>query len=235
MFQLMFGLSAYPILLIPLVNSYEKFRNRMNWFCEKVVVKSLVLALIACLVLTAFHVVGWWWTWLTIGVQLCIPLLAYIILKNRAHPIEALIIGIGLMGISIGLWEIPYQIGLGYIWNQHQAIDTINQAVIREVAYELPFIIGGIIILAIYQDKYKLLSFNKWFWFFMSSTVGLYLTWFLTGFWVEMTFDIEADMFIQHPVNMTARTIYRASKVALALGLVALILKKKGEACNEQL
>lgn len=227
LFQLMFGLTLYPIPLIAVMEAYPRVRVWLDKFFHKQMVMSMGLFLLTmCLLLTYQQVAGWWWTWLTIGVQLCVLLLAYLVLERRVSPTEAVMIGIGLMGISIGLWEIPYQIGLKIYYEAYLPTHVLVYNLRREILIELPFIAGGVMILWIYHKKYKLVNFNKWFWLFTGLTIGLYTYWFATGFWVEMTYDWVNYQWIQHPIDIVAKTIYRASKVTLALAMVSLVLPR---------
>lgn len=228
LFQAMFGLTLYPILLIAIIDVYPRVKIRLDNLLHKQVVIGTGLFLLAmCFLLTLQQAPGWWWTWLTVGVQLCILLLAYLLLEKRTSPTEAVIIGIGLMGISIGLWEIPYQIGLKLFHEAYLPAQVLMYNLRREILIELPFIAGGVAILWIYHRRYKLINFSKWFWLFLGLTTGLYAYWYLSGFWVEMTYDWINYEWVQHPLDVVASTVYKASKVTLALALVSLLLVKR--------
>jgi len=232
MFYLMFGMTMYPIPFIFLMRFSKRFKAFMDYVLNrKLVIGAGMAVLFTCLLLTALHIPGWWWTWMTFGVQIAIVVLAVTLLRGRASNAESFIIGVGLMGISIGLWEIPYQVGLK-LMHEYKLYDHdyIMRNMLREILIEIPFILGGIYIMLIYGKWLKIVNFNKWFFLFITGCIALYTTWFLTGLWVEINWVVVDDkwVWVQNPLNLTAKTIYRASKVALALGLVALLLPKGG-------
>lgn len=226
-FQLMFGLTIYPIPLIAIINTYPRAKAQLDRLLHKQVVIGTGLFLLSmCLLFTLQQVAGWWWTWLTVGVQVCILLLTYLILERKVSPTEAVIVGIGLMGISIGLWEIPYQVGLKLYHEAYLPTQIWIYNLRREILLELPFIIGGVTILWIYHTRYKIINFNRWFWLFFGLTVGLFTYWFMGGFWVEITRDWVNELWIQHSLDIVGSTVYKASKVTLALALVSLVWQK---------
>jgi hypothetical protein len=229
MFQVMFGFSILPVPLIPIMNAYHKVRAFLDRiFNRNLVIVVALTTLFSCLLLTGLHIGGLGWTWLTAGVQVSTILLAYLMLEGRVYPVEAMLIGIGLVGIAVGSWEIPYQVGLKLNYETALPHAVMMNNLKREVLIETPFIMGGIYILFLYKAK-NVIHFNRWFWLLLAATIGLYAYWFLSGFWVEMTYDWTSYQWVQHPVDIVAKTVYRASKVTLALALLSLLLPRKGE------
>lgn len=223
-FQLMFGITTFPLILELLNESFPIIKKTIDkLITANMVIYTIVFIMIMCLYFTAMRIPGWWWTWLTIGLQLIVIAATALALKHKVSPSTWLFAGIALMGINIGLWEIPYQIGLKLVWENYLPLRGLLMGMATEIIKELAFIVGGVILLAVLQEKYKILQFNKWFWIFLSATVILYILWFTTGFWVEMTYDWNTYEWIQHPVNYWAKLDYRLSKVTLTLAMISLV------------
>lgn len=226
-FQLMFGIPLYfllPMLLYDIYPNSKGARILDRIFSKNIILPIGILALCTFLLLTVIGVPGYWWTWLTVGIQICIVLLIVILLQKRLKPTEAFILGVGFMSISIGLWEIPYQIGLHLIHQvNYMAPEMVQQGIIREVTIEMAFIIGGAIIVYFYQYKYKLIRFTKPFWILSSLFVAGYTLWVTTGMWVEMIWDDINKVWLQQPIDYGAKVLYRSTKVMLALVPISLV------------
>lgn len=230
-FQLFFGLTLYAFFVLILGNGYPKIAKFFNLICNKKVIYFICLTvLVITLILTALHIPGIWWTWTSFGVQICTLLLTYFILEKKIQPYEAIITGLGFAGIAIGIWEIPYQWGINIIYYTGQiSQEIINNQLIYQTSIELPLIIMGILSLIIINRKYNIINFNRYFWILLAVTIILYVCWFLTGFQQEMLYNWETNQWEQSPMNMIVKSIYRASKVTLALSLISLIWHKKGK------
>lgn len=226
LFEAMFGMTLYALAFAVVMMVEPKTQAVLDRICNKKVVVVGGLSLLAVfLALTGFHVPGWWWTWLTVGIQVATIILVYLALERRIGYAKALITGVALSGLAIGVWEVPYQIGLKLVYESNLPSSLMFANMRREILIEFAFIIPAVIILWYYHSQYKIINFNRWFYLCLSVTVGLYAYWFLSGFWVEMTYDWSNQQWIQHPVDVIAKTVYRASKVALALAMVSLVWK----------
>ena len=230
-FALFFGFTLYSFGVLILGNGFPKIAKVLNQICSKKVIYPICFGTLGLtLVLTALHIPGFWWTWTSLGAQVCTVLLTYLILEKKTQPYEAIIAGLGLSGIAIGIWEIPYQWGMGFIYYpKWLPPEALSAHIIYQTLIELPLIIMGILILIVLNRKYKIVSFSKWFWIFLAVTTGLYICWFLTGFQQEVVYNWDSQQWVQTPMNMIVKTIYRASKVTLALGLISLMWKGKNE------
>lgn len=226
LFEAMFGMTLYALIFAVVMVVEPKTQPVLDRICGKKVIIGGGLSLLSvCLILTGLHVPGWWWTWLTVGVQVVTIMLVYLMLEHRIGYTKALIMGIALSGLAIGVWEIPYQIGLKLVYESNLPSSIMFHNMAREVMIEFAFIIPAVIVLMLYNSKYGIVNFSRWFWLFLGLTVGLYVYWFASGFWVEMTYDWANYQWVQHPVDVVAKTVYRASKVTLALAMVSLVWK----------
>jgi hypothetical protein len=181
-----------------------------------------IAILLACIILEAAPIAGWWWTWLTVGLHIATILLAVVLAHCKGlESIHGIILGMAVVAIAVGLWEIPYQILRLNFVDLNTTPEIIRRMVASETLIELPLIIGGALTLWFYQQQHKILNFKWPFWTLLLLTAGLYTAWWALGFDQEVIFDWQTNTYIQLPTDITTKTIYRASKATLALTLLS--------------
>lgn len=206
-----------------------------SWFSKladsitnrKLVVLTSYTILALCLTMAITQTTIVWFTFLSFGLMVTIVLLTMAVLKGRVKASESFIVGVAIVALWRGLWEIPFQAGQKYFYDLPQ---LPAEAVLRLFANVLwvvaPLVLGGLAILMFYQWRYRLINFNKWFWIFMSAYVWMMILWVYTGFWLEKIYVWKIHWWIMTPDNYASLVIYKSSKVFMALGLVSLLLPK---------
>lgn len=235
--QILFETQLYvAILFVPVVLVLlDSPRSRFSVWWNRIINFRLVLVcgfamLIATILLTVYGIPGYWWMWQTLGLLVAAIILTVIILRGRINTGETVLTGGAFVCLACGLWEIPYQIGLKYIYDLPQI--GMAEAIIwvrSEIAIELPFIMGGGAILLLQNYKYHFLNFNYWSLLLFGLAAGFYLAWFATGFWVDVSYNWDTHTWIQSDPNAGAMLIYRASKAFTVLGFVSLVLPRRAK------
>lgn len=226
-----FGISLIGIMILATARKYPKIENILNNISNiKIVYTTSICLLIFTLILTYQNITGLWWAWLSFGLQICIILLTYIILKNKMLNYEAIMVGVAISSIGIGIWEIPYQWGLAITTFPS---DMIVSKIASETLLELTPIIGGIGLLFIINNKYKFVNFNKLFYIFLFITIILYIGIFINGFHLDMYYDWDKSQYIYNQESFIDRFLHKGSKVTLALSLISLTLNiNRSNKCN---
>jgi len=230
------GVTIPLLLLMFLVSAYPNSRvvKWLNSISNKKLIYPIgYIILTTCVILTLTEVRGLWWTWFSAGLIIAIILLVIASIGKELMPIEKAIIAGGIASLWIGIWEIPYQIGLKLTYDAsfpQVTSELVNHMIAYEVMIELPLILGGFAILWYYQDKYgNIVKLNRYFILFIATYIALITAWYATGFWVDIHYDWGNSIWVYtNNFDKTSMAIYKASKVALALSLVALIWRGKG-------
>jgi hypothetical protein len=222
-FQLQFGLGLFAFLMAVIVNEWPKVSHTLSRIFNYRLIMTIGIAiLLACIILEAAPIAGWWWTWLTVGLHIATILLAVVLAHCKGlESIHGIILGMAVVAIAVGLWEIPYQILRLNFVDLNTTPEIIRRMVASETLIELPLIIGGALTLWFYQQQHKILNFKWPFWTLLLLTAGLYTAWWALGFDQEVIFDWQTNTYIQLPTDITTKTIYRASKATLALTLLS--------------
>ena len=217
---------AFLILPVIISATLQKYWNKVMSY-RRIIVAGII-GMMACLVLTFVKIPGWWWTWGTLGLYIMVLVWVVYLLKDKLPAGEALITGIAVVCLSVGCWEIPYQIGLKYVYDLPQiGIALVPKWVASEIAVETPLIIGGALILYLQNTKYHFLYFSKTTLIFMACAIGYYLAWFATGFWVDVYYDWSTTTWVQTAPNSASMLIYRLSKSFTALAFASLIIPRR--------
>ena len=230
------------IFLMFIVTTFNKSKlvKWLNQICNKNAIYTIgIISLIACLTLTITEVKGIWWTWMSMGIIIATTVLIVARTEKIIMPIESIILACGITSLWRGLWEIPYQFGLKLMYDLPQSqitTETVIQMLSYEVLAEIPLVLGGILIIWYYHDKYKgLITFNKYFVGFFSAYILLTILWFVLGFWVDIYYDWgELKWYYTSSFNKMAMFIYKSSKLAMILSFISLVNKKKNLIRKEQ-
>ncbi len=208
----------------------------LNRLCRKEVVYPICYTILALCAITtlAGNTTGFWWTWFSLGLLVATALLSYIFVQNKVTPVEAIIISCATSSLWRGIWEIPYQIGLKLYYDMPQPQVTapiLRHMIAYEIAIELMLILGGIIILLYYHWKYGILNFrSSLFKYGLLAYILLMASWYISGFWVDVYYDWTklSWVYTEH-WDKISMVIYKTSKVALALSIAGLLIKKEAK------
>lgn len=226
-----------PLLLPPtayfmLYSAKYKCRP-INWFFEQtdrmadyrwltlVFYAGIVGSLIAWPLIPA--IIG---TWTTISALLAGILLLWTLMRGGRIPTSlSLVLAISLVGLWVGLWEVPYQWAykLTYDLPQVGAVQAWKW-VAYETVIELPSIGAGVFVALSVNAEYKIVKAGWWFWFTASMYVVFMAWWLLEGFWTDVHYNWGTLKWEQTAhFDKWAMFIYKASKVWLMLALAGLI------------
>lgn len=226
-FQLHLGLPLYLIPVVAMLVAYPKFILSRVWNClfnysHVLLVGSALVA--ACFLLSLARVPGFWWTWFTMGLYIGAVVAAVVLLDGKVSSGVAVIIGVGLVSLTIGLWEIPYQIGLKLQYDAPQIGTELAWAWIKsEITLEMGFIVGGA---GLVFGVGSYLKCIRWSWIttgLFAIAVAFYVIWFATGFWVDVYYKWVDNIWVQSAPNTAAMMVYRVSKAATMLGFLSLL------------
>jgi len=79
-FQLQFGLGLFAFLMAVIVNEWPKVSHTLSRIFNYRLIMTIGIAiLLACIILEAAPIAGWWWTWLTVGLHIATILLAVVL------------------------------------------------------------------------------------------------------------------------------------------------------------
>lgn len=219
--SLFISISLLAFVLLAIARKYNKIANVLNIIANEKIVYSFSLIFITlALALTAINNGGLWFTPISLGVQTCTVLIVYILLKGRMQKYESIITGVAVSCLAMGLWEIPYQIG--YVLKTYPQEITM-QKIYYEIMLQAPLIIGSIAILAVINKHYNNIKLNRLAAVLLFITVGLYASWFLTGFKLDILYDWNANQYIAGNEDYLTKILHRGSKVTLALGIIGVV------------
>jgi hypothetical protein len=168
-------------------------------------------------------------TWTSAGLVFSSLLMCTVLLKDKIPNFLVLAIAVGITGMWIGFWEIPYQAGLKLIYDMPQVgTETAIRWIFWEILVEAPMCGCGLWIIIELNKKYHFVILNKTFLILLIVYVALITAWFLTGFWVDVWYDWKNNLWVQTTNwDKASMFIYKASKSVLLLALISLIWNKR--------
>jgi hypothetical protein len=225
------GIPFYFVMLMYIIFYLPNLRL-FNWLDKiiniKLVSSLAITAIVICFICFLIKVPASLGSWTTIAIVCTGMLWFYSILQNKLRNILAFTCAIGIMGIWIGIWEVPYQTALKLVYDLPQVGSAIAfQWIVWEWVIEVPMAGCGLWILVELNRKYKIIHFNKWFWIFIGIYAVLIAYWIISGFWVDVWYDWTLHKWIQTPeFNKLMMFVYKTSKVMMILALASLIWRK---------
>ncbi len=182
--------------------------------------RVLYIGIFVCFALTAVHVTGLGWTWMSVGLMCCFTLLAIISLQMYMPLEKATIAAVGALAFFVGVWEVPFR----FVAYQHYGTQywPAGPFLTYAVLQLLPNILGGAFILWFYNRTYHVARFNNWFWAFVAVFVLAWAVWVLLGFWIDPIYNGKEIVY-----NSTTSTSYLQNAIGFRgtkvwLGLVIL-------------
>lgn len=234
------GLPFYFLVLMYLI--YYDPKSRLTYICNKisnvnVISISAYVGLIICVIAFIFDVPVLLGSWTTLAAVIACLLISYYMVKDKMSPALSLAFGIGIMGVWVGLWEIPYQWAYKLIYDLPQIgmANTWNM-IYWETIIEIPLFGCGLWIIIFLNKKYQLLELNKWFWIFLSIYIALMALWIGTGLWVDVRYDWSLGQWVQTPdFNKTMMLTYKMSKVFMLFALIVMIRRNNEDISNNDI
>jgi hypothetical protein len=225
------GIPFYFIILMYIIFYFPNL-GLFNWLDKiiniKLVSSLAIIAIVICFICFLIKVPASLGSWTTIATVCAGMLWFYSILQSKLRNILAFTCAIGIMGIWIGIWEIPYQTALKLVYDMPQVGSAIAiQWIVWEWVIEVPMAGCGLWILVELNRKYKIVTINKWFWIFLGIYVILIAYWIISGFWVDVWYDWTLHKWIQTPeFSKLMMFVYKTSKVMMMLALVSLVWRR---------
>lgn len=174
---------------------------------------SGMIVLFMCVLLTVFHLAGFWWTWQSFGLQYLTVVTVFILVHKYIGNFNAVAVGIAISSISIGLWEMPYQAVIKMLYDVPQLSFSDGISMLTyQLEIQIPYIIGGVCIL-IWYYQFHLFRFNMLVLLFIGLLACGYLYWWINGFWIEMVYDWATFTWHNQPLQYDVRSVYRMLKV----------------------
>jgi len=211
------------VLLTNMKGLSEYINKRINL---KYIYILIYLVEIVTFTLFVLRVTEIWGTWSTFGLYAITVLSVPILLEKEIPKTDALFLGVGLVYLMIGLWEMPYQYGLWKFYELPQGETTMD--VVNQIVFLIPFIILGCAIISIIiVNNYKSMKF-KWLLpaMFMAITVTGFIVRFANNFWTDMYYDLKTSSWIYTQINVGMLELARFTKVTLVLSCLTIFNRR---------
>jgi len=234
--ELSIGIMIPFVLAMFIYNSYpdSKFSKLLETvFKSSVVVPIGYLFLVYCLVAAHLDLPYYLASWHSFGLVAAGVLLCTVLLRDRVKTVEGFIIGIAIVSLWRGMWEIPYQVIYRFFYDVPQiGMELSKKFIYSEIAIEVPLILGGIIVLWFYtgySGKYKnLFNISPLTIALYIIYVGLTVAWAAKGFWIDVWYDWSSGIWRSSAdFDLSSMAIWKASKVALLSSFISILLPKK--------
>jgi hypothetical protein len=225
------GIPFYFLLIMywSLEQPNHKFITWLEKICDyKYVMPVCMIGIVLSFVVFYLNVPVMLGSWTTVALTIAGTLLIYSLAVKKLSNLMAIVLSVGIMGMWIGFWEVPYQWGMKLVYDLPQIGTTLAWNMIYwESIIEIPMAGCGLWIVIVLNNKYKLFSFNKWFYIFFGLYVAMMVLWFVMGFWVDVWYNWDAQKWIQTvSFDKPAMFTYKISKVFMLLSFVALLWRR---------
>lgn len=216
----------FPCGLIPLAIIPNRF---LKWllplFSNKTVVTVCYVAIMIVTILFIFKIAvptGIWTSYYFVFGGL---LLVYSMMRKYTGDIQAFLLGVGLVCMMVGIWEIPYQWGMKLINDAPQlGRDVAINMAWCETIKELPTILGGAILVVVVNIKNKILSVKPITVLLLLMYIYMVIYLVCSGFWTDLWYDWSSYSWVssQH-FDVLSMFLIKGSKAILLLFFISLL------------
>jgi hypothetical protein len=207
-----------------------KLTKWLNWITDiKIVAPISLITIILTIVFFLANIPAPLGTWTSIGIAIASILICTSLLRDKLSNILSFTVAIGITGMWIGFWEIPYQTALKLIYDYPQVgTSTTIKWIVWEWVLESPMAGCGLWLLIIINAKYHIVQFNKRFIVLFSAYIILTIIWITSGFWVDVWYNWKENLWVATTEwDKTSMFVYKASKAVMLLAFISLIWRTR--------
>jgi hypothetical protein len=226
------GIPFYFLILTYFVLWFPKVRF-INWLNKitdiKILAPTFFIGIILTIVFLIFKLPAPLGTWTSVGLLLASTLMCCSMLRDKVPQILAFTIAVGITGMWVGFWEIPYQIALKLVYDLPQVgTDMTIRWIAWEIILETPMAGCGLWLVIIANQKYHFIRLSKVFYGLMSLYAVLTIIWITSGFWVDVWYNWKENIWIAtQEWDKTSMFVYKSSKAVMLLGFISLLWSKR--------